>query len=154
MKNYATAVFRIGDDVGPDYVCSKCNLTGHRLWRESHTMLCNIELLCAACAEEQEIENIARYAHFHEDGSTTIGNLVPARATPEGDNFWGHTSGDVMWWIRLPQYQDPVREIECLRAERNRQAISAEEYAGYYLKNRQRVYELEQELAILRNRKR
>lgn len=112
--------FRVGEyAVGPDYKCSKCGLTGHRLWRQSHVMLDHIELMCAVCAEADQKEQIARYANFHQEWECTIGDLLPARPTPEGDTFWGHTSGDVDWWYTLPQYADPAREMTRLRIERD-----------------------------------
>lgn len=113
-KNYRT-----GDNVGPDYICVKCGLADHRLWRESNVFLNQIELSCATCAEAGQQEAIARYAEWHQPMDCGIGNLIPARPTPEGDTFWGHTSGDVEWWYRLPQYQDTERETKQLRLERD-----------------------------------
>ncbi len=112
-----TKNFRKDTELGPDYLCFKCGLTHHRLWRDSHIFLNQIELLCAVCAEKQEVDNIASYAHFHQEWECGIGNLIPARPTPEGDTFWGHTSGDVVWWYKLPQYTDPIREAARVRVE-------------------------------------
>jgi hypothetical protein len=122
---------------GPDYACSGCGLTGHRLWRQTHTLLTHIELLCATCAEVSERENIAKSAAISgmsEPHDACIGYLVPARPTDEGDTFWGHTSGDVQWWYELPMYQDPAREMARLRVERDFFCKMQNYYAGEYLK--------------------
>jgi hypothetical protein len=118
-ERMTTKSFRVNDAVGPDYFCSGCNVSGLRLWRDSHTFLNDIDLLCAECAEAAQREAIARYACFHQATDPTIGNLVPARPTPEGDTFWGHTSGDVEWWYALPQYLDPAKELDRVRIERD-----------------------------------
>lgn len=109
--------FRLGDLPGMDYLCSKCKARGLRLWRQSHTFLNHIELMCAECAEADQTEQIARYASFHQVWEPGIGDLIPARPTPEGDTFWGHTSGDVEWWYKLPQYKDEKRELQRVRIE-------------------------------------
>lgn len=70
------------DAPGPDYFCGKCGAWGLRLWRESHVTLEHVRLRCEACATTEQV--------------------IPARPTPEGDTFWGHTSGDVDWWRELP----------------------------------------------------
>jgi hypothetical protein len=81
---------------GPDYVCSKCGAKGLRLWRDAGFFLWKIRLLCATCATRDQAKEIASYAKLgigNED-ACTIGDLIPARPNPEGDTFWGHTSGD------------------------------------------------------------
>ncbi len=111
--------FRTGDLTGPDYKCSSCAISGVRLWRQSHTFLCDVRLLCAECAEKDQVEAIQMYAIWHQPMDCGIGNLIPARPTPEGDTFWGHTSGDVEFWYKLRQYTDEERERNQLRLERD-----------------------------------
>jgi hypothetical protein len=109
------------DKPGPGYKCGKCGLTGYRLWRLSHTFLDQQELYCAECGEQKEAEAIEKYANHHhpELGEVwfTIGDLLPARPTPDGDTFWGHTSGDVVFWYLLPQYTNPVKQVERMKVE-------------------------------------
>lgn len=121
MKKKGEKCFRTNGAAvpGPDYVCSKCGAAGLRLWRQSNTFLDYVELFCATCAEGDQKDTIAKYADFHRDTDSTIGDLVPARPTPEGDTFWGQTSGDVEWWYALPQYADIRREVAQLRRERD-----------------------------------
>lgn len=139
--------FRDGDKIGPDYRCSKCGLAGHRLWRQSHTMLNHIELMCAACAETDQVEQIERYASFHQEWEPGIGNLIPARPTPEGDTFWGHTSGDVAWWYNLPQYVDAAREMKLLRIERDHFQQRSEADATSWLEVFRELNQLKREIA-------
>lgn len=129
--------------LGYDYRCSKCDVTGMRLWRNTHTMLDNVELFCAACAEIDQAKQIARYAEYDDPFgiSCTIGDLVPARPTPEGDTFWGHSSGDCSWWYALPQYERtdkrPIglaRELDLIRRERDHFQQASEHYATDWLK--------------------
>lgn len=127
--------YRNQDAIGPDYKCSVCGLIGHRLWRQTHTFTDYINLLCAVCGEKSEVESIAKYAHFHDPASPTIGDLVPARPTPEGDTFWGHTSGDVLWWYCLPQYVDDAREMVQLKIERDKFCGQANGYAEQWMKS-------------------
>ena len=82
-------------------------------------MLDHVRLFCAACGIRNQTKQIAAYAHFHRDTDCTIGDLVPARPTPEGDTFWGHTAGDVEWWYALPQFLDAAKEATLLRLERD-----------------------------------
>jgi len=106
---------------GPDYRCGKCSVYGVRLWRQAQTFLDHIELLCAVCATEDQKTQIVSYADFHKEHDVTIGDLVPARPVPEGHTFWGHTSGEVLWWYALPQYMDVSLEMVNLRLERDHQ---------------------------------
>jgi hypothetical protein len=133
-------VFRIADKPfpGPDYVCSKCDDGGVRLWRQSHMMLSHIRLLCAECAYKDQEKEVKQYDFQHHPQSSSIGNLIPARPTPEGDTFWGHTSGDVEWWMALKQYNDREKEAKIVRVERD-----------FYFKLYQ--YELSQYLERMKN---
>lgn len=90
------------DAPGPHYFCGKCGRHGVRLWRETNVTLEHVDLRCEACATSEQTKQIAACAHFHHPSHLTIGYLVPARPTAEGDTFWGHTSGDVDWWLGLP----------------------------------------------------
>jgi hypothetical protein len=92
----------------------------------------HVELLCAVCGEADQVDEIARYASFTQPHDSGIGDLVGARPTPDGDGFWGHTSGDVNWWYRLPQYVDPMRELQRMRLERDYFQRMADYYAGEY----------------------
>lgn len=88
-------------DTPLQYVCSKCGLIKVRLWRQYQTCADNIKLLCVKCACEDQNEDINNILQ-HRD---TIGWLVPAVPTEEGDTYWGYTSvpqNDVNWWYNLP----------------------------------------------------
>jgi hypothetical protein len=135
--------YRIGDEVGPDYKCSGCGLANYRLWRQVHVSLDHTKLLCAVCAEASEVENIKQYASFHDPASPTIGDLVPARPTPEGDTFWGHTSGDVGWWYRLSQYVDVARELPLLKIERDKFVAQSIQYGEMWVKSQKVVRDFE-----------
>lgn len=115
------SVFRLTDGrVGPDYKCSKCSGSNRRLWRSTYVMLVNVELLCASCGEVQEAAYIEKHKHLREPGDINIGQLAPARPTPEGDNFWTTGAGDWAWWQKLTQYpDDPARESLVIRNERD-----------------------------------
>lgn len=126
-------VFRIKDEPGPDYKCSVCGLTGYRLWRDSGFTLQSIDLFCALCAEKKS-GKVSKDSPRERVLSGCIGNYVAARPTPEGDTFWGHTSGDTVWWYKLPQYpDDPARELKLVRLERDVFCQQQEYYAGKYL---------------------
>jgi len=123
--------FRYPDkpDPGPDYRCSKCKSGGLRLWRQSNTMLNHVELMCAECAYKDQVEVIAERAKIRssvlsDPNSTFIGDLIPARPTPEGDTFWGQTSGDVEWWYALKQYHDRDKEMTLLKRERDHHVVA------------------------------
>jgi hypothetical protein len=80
------------------YECSKCGLSGVKLWRQYQTFLDNIELFCKECAEEDQGENLDVF-------SCEIAWLVPAIPTEENDTYWGYTSvpeDRVRWWKSLP----------------------------------------------------
>lgn len=108
---------------GPDYHCSKCRSGGLRLWRNSNIMLDNVVLFCAECAEKNQVAQIKQYDFQHHPHSSSIGDLIPARPTPEGDTFWGQTSGDVEWWYALRQYSDRDKEMALLKRERDHHVV-------------------------------
>lgn len=93
------------------YVCSKCQAKGVKLWRQYQTFADNIELMCAACAANNQSKDISTMGkdgrHKGEFGieSDQIGWLVPAVPTVEGDTFWGYSSvpqDGCDWWHALP----------------------------------------------------
>jgi len=100
-----------------DYVCSGCGLCGVKLWRQYQTVACNIELLCASCA----LENQGKKGPVDEGGKRTgemgertdqIGWLVPAVPDEENITFWGYTSvpsAGCRWWRDLPTHGGRIR---------------------------------------------
>jgi hypothetical protein len=146
-------IYRVKDEnqdvPGADYRCSKCLTSGVRLWRQSHTFTVHLRLLCAVCAEHNQRKQIASYAQRNCNALVcTIGDLVPARPTPEGDNFWGHTSGDVEFWYRLPQYTNPDLETKLLRRERDYFMQAEQSQMVYELELRKRISDLRSRLGI------
>lgn len=141
--------FRNGDAIGPAYKCSQCGLHGFRLWRKAHH---DTDFLCAVCAEQAEAEAIARYADIHNEHDPSIGNMIPARPTPEGDAIWGHTSGDVEWWYRLPQYADEKKEAELVRRERDHFLTRWQGEMADWLKRHREARQIEEENARLQAR--
>jgi hypothetical protein len=109
-----------------DYRCSKCGLTGHKLWRQSHVCADQIDLLCATCAESDQKESHPgekiEVGKSYVDGHLTdqLGSLVPAIPVEDEDTFWGYTSTPnegCLWWHQLPTFKDaPAREREWLDA--------------------------------------
>jgi hypothetical protein len=75
-------------------------------------------LLCCKCAEIDQAKQIELYT-FIDKNACTIGNLLPARPTPEGDTLWGHCAGDIKWWYALPQYRDDKKEMTVAKRERD-----------------------------------
>ena len=90
-----------------DYRCSKCGSVGCKLWRGYLTFERYIDLLCAACAEADQLR-------FHEEGwrslfalggGNQIGQFFPAIPKEDGSSYWGYAlvppEGNE-WWNRLP----------------------------------------------------
>lgn len=130
--------FRFKDKIGPDYRCKSCGAFGVRLWRDSHVMLDQVDLFCAVCAEANQAFKIKEYKERgmgNDPMDCAIGNLLPARPTPEGDNLWGHSSGDTAWWYKLPQYLDPSRELAKIRLERDYFCVESENYGTKWMKS-------------------
>lgn len=83
------------------YTCGTCGKTGVRLYREYQTFLDQQQLYCRACALIKQKQPKPDNKSEH-----TIGWLVAAVPTVEGDTFWGFTSvpdEGVQWWNRLPK---------------------------------------------------
>jgi hypothetical protein len=85
----------------PDaYHCSRCDARGVRLYRQYQTLANNVGMLCRACALKDQKKDAPDNHNEH-----SIGWLVAAVPTEEGDTFWGYTSvppAGVIWWNRLP----------------------------------------------------
>lgn len=74
-----------------DYRCSKCAVTGVKLWREYNTF--RPSLYCADCC-----------SGTRHKGTDQIGWNVPAVPSPNG-SYWGYTSvpdDAADWWRSLP----------------------------------------------------
>ncbi len=92
------------------YKCKGGGVSGVKLWREYQTFLNHQSLLCANCGSKKQGKDIgdidAEGFHGQEGARTdTIGWLVLAVPTVEGDTFWGYTSvpmDGVNWWRKLP----------------------------------------------------
>ena len=103
--------FKYNDPVLPEgYSCSQCKVDGVKLWRQYQTLADRVELLCACCSlTNQKLEGPVgpdgKRMTEHGMRSDSIGWLVPAVPTEEGDTFWGYTSvpqPGVTWWRKLP----------------------------------------------------
>ena len=89
------------------YECSRCKVSGVRLWRDTQMLASLVTLYCLPCGLDHERGNMknsapARDLAGHLD-SGCLGYLVAAR--PVDDSFWGHCSGpeeSVMAWRALP----------------------------------------------------
>lgn len=97
MKNYTD--FSI-------YKCADCGTSGVRLWREYNTFLNHQILRCRSCAIQSQGKTDDDLAKYETD---SIGWLVPAVPTAEGDTFWGYSSvpsDRCNWWYALPVRPD------------------------------------------------
>lgn len=101
------------------------------------------ELRCAQCAADYA--NGSPYTHWKgefrfQDGDQ-IGWYVPAVPTSDGDTFHGYTSEKPMeaidWWHARPTYDDPAKEIECLRNCLHSAHANVRYYSGQFM----RLYE-------------
>jgi len=118
MNNFGTVDYS-KNKTPKGYVCSKCNSTDVKLWRQYNTFLDHIELMCVKCAGEAEgkdVSNIDDNGMIDSDvnGKTDqIGWLIPAVPTSEGDSFWGYTSvpqDGCDWWRKLKSCSDIKKE--------------------------------------------
>lgn len=105
-----------------DYVCGGCGASNCKLWRQYNTFLDRLNLLCATCAGKDQDKDVStldsdgRYIHAEdldqngdilEHRTDSIGWLVPAVPTEEGDTYWHYTSvpdEGVDWWRQLPTW--------------------------------------------------
>lgn len=80
------------------YICSKCGVSGVKLWRQYQTIASAIELLCVDCAEADQKKKL-------NPGCDQIGWLVPAVPVDGEPTYWGYTSvppEGCKWWYDLP----------------------------------------------------
>ncbi len=91
------------------YVCSGCDASGYKLWRNIFDFGCSARLLCASCAAEKEEVNIDKLKDdgifFLECGLQTdqIGSFVPAIPMRKSGGYWNTSLFPNMdWWNKLP----------------------------------------------------
>lgn len=95
------------------YACGLCSAFGCKLWRKYQTFLDRQSLFCCDCAGKQEAVDVSQIDAAGDVPSPDLGGrkhcsigwLVPAVPTEEGDTFWGYTSipeGGLRWWRELP----------------------------------------------------
>ncbi|MCC7422085.1 MAG: hypothetical protein IT428_17540 [Planctomycetaceae bacterium] len=85
------------------YVCTKCGVSGVRLWREYNTFADVTDLECVTCAEKSQDRK-------YEPPGDSIGWRVPAVPVEGMDAFWGYGSvpdEGVKWWHSLPLFPAP-----------------------------------------------
>lgn len=96
------------------YCCSKCEKQGVKLWRQSHTFLNHINLLCARCVRKKGDSRLpdSDGLWVGEEGfnsgrkSDQINGCVPAVPTEDG-SYWGYTSVPdpaIRWWKALASF--------------------------------------------------
>ena len=93
--------FQYSNQTTPDRYRCECGASGVRLYRRYQTMLDNQRLLCRACALKDQKKTDPDLVSEH-----SIGWLVAAVPTEEGDTYWGYTSvpeAGVKWWDNLPK---------------------------------------------------
>jgi hypothetical protein len=107
------------------YKCARCGARGCKLWREYQTCADYTDLFCCECGAEDQKRDISTIG---EDGlygnnsrrTDSIGWLVPAIPTVEGDTYWGYTSvpsDGIAWWRRLPTRpaRSPAKESKSMK---------------------------------------
>ncbi len=109
--------FKYEDGYTPGgYACGQCAKHGCKLWRRYQTFLEHQSLFCADCAGKNQSFDVT---DVDSDGrapialpgemsaqrrSDSIGWLVPAVPTENGETYWGYTSvpdDGVAWWRAL-----------------------------------------------------
>jgi len=94
--------FSYADQAVPKgYQCADCGATGVRLYREYQTCVHHQHLRCRKCACKKEGREPGRMDEH------SIGGLVAAVPTEDGETYWGYTSvppAGVEWWNHLPRY--------------------------------------------------
>lgn len=99
-----------------EYQCGVCGANGRKLWRQYQTFADHISLRCCDCAgyeQGKDVSAINADGERPECGISTdsIGWLVPAVPTEDGETYWGYTSvprAGVGWWRRLPSSARPA----------------------------------------------
>ncbi len=97
------------------YACGQCARHGCKLWRWYQIFLDHQALFCAECAAKNQghaitdldDKGMSSSEATKHDGqkSSSIGWLVPAVPTENGETYWGYTSvpdDGVAWWRALP----------------------------------------------------
>lgn len=94
-------------DMKPPYECSRCHVTGVKLWREYQSF--ELILRCARCSclvqgivYDVDEKGVRQGSHGPTD---QIGWDVPAVTDPDGGGFWGYTSTPLAHyalWENLP----------------------------------------------------
>lgn len=92
------------------YACTGCGRRECKLWRQTNTMACFVQLLCGPCAlaDQKKPGPIDAEGYVSDDKLgkiDQIGWLVPAVPTEDRETFWGYTSvpeDRVRWWRALP----------------------------------------------------
>ncbi len=112
----ATDAFKYAGRFTPGgYACGQCSRHGCKLWRRYQTVLEHQSLFCAECAGKNQDHDVSS---LDDNGTTpaehragfssrhdSIGWLVPAVPTEDGETYWGYTSvpdAGVAWWRALP----------------------------------------------------
>jgi hypothetical protein len=97
--------FNISTPIG--YNCQDCGVFGVRLYREYNTFMEHQHLRCRACAVKKQSKNDRKSDDlFSSEKEHSIGWLVAAVPTEDGESFWGFTSvpdDGVKWWDNLPK---------------------------------------------------
>ena len=107
----------LNGEVPENYICGVCGASNCKLWRPYQTFI--IELYCAECAAEDQnkcisdLDSDGRRTESHQK-IDSIGWLVPAVPTEEGDGYWGYTSvpeKGCQWWRKLPTWRQASTRI-------------------------------------------
>ena len=86
-------------EIPEEYVCSKCGKHHVRLYRQYQTCAVAVELLCRSYSLEDQKQKVPDSEFEH-----SIGWLVAAVPTEDGETYWGYTSvpqDGVDWWNNL-----------------------------------------------------
>ena len=92
----------------PDnYFCSKCRITGVKLWRYVGTR----ELYCCDCAAKKDnsiLSTLQQNGQYYDSDfgwTDQFGGCVPAIPSQRGESYWQYTmvpQDAINWWQRLP----------------------------------------------------
>jgi len=99
--------FKYSTGVVPDgYECQDCGAFSVRLYREYNTFMEGQHLRCRACAMKNQSKSNREFDDTFNSKEHSIGWLVAAVPTEDGESFWGFTSvpdDGVEWWDNLPK---------------------------------------------------